>query len=284
MLDSKRVLTGKCSWGYYIPDYLTISVSNLAKNGRSTRSFINQGLWKALLGDTNKGDFVVIEMGHNDDGGPTTDTDDRATLPGIGNNTVTVTNSTGDKEIVYTFGHYLRTMISDVRGKDATPLLSGMVNRNYWSDGKLQSDWPFADYAAEVAVQTGVEYINHTGYCVEKWQSLGQTVAKTYYPEDNTHTNWPGALINAQTVGRMAFTYQLYLPRQRVTDTGFLVRTSGQVSQKGELPKAISEHGGWQGGLAGVHVISAWKTTTASVPIRNDLSVRTIFGRRLWWA
>ncbi|CAJ2510969.1 Uu.00g065940.m01.CDS01 [Anthostomella pinea] len=186
-------------WGYYIGEYLSISVDNLAINGRSTRSFINEGHWSALLDSAAASDFVIIEMGHNDDGDPTTDTDDRATLPGIGNDTVVVTNSTGQQETVETFGWYLRTMIADVRAKDAVPIISGMVNRNYWTGETLQADWPFADYAQQVAEQTAAQWVDHTAYSVEEWQSFGSVEAKTYYPNDNTHTNWDGARINAET-------------------------------------------------------------------------------------
>jgi rhamnogalacturonan acetylesterase len=173
-----------------------LTVSNLAKNGRSTRSFINEGLWSTLLANTAKGDFVIIEMGHNDDGDPTTS--DRATLPGTGGNTITVTTTTGKQEVVYTFGWYLRKMIADVKAKGATPIISGMVNRNYWSGNTLQKDWPFADAAKSVANAAGVEYIDHTKYSVALFQSFGPTKAKTYYPNDNTHTNWDGAKLNAQ--------------------------------------------------------------------------------------
>ncbi|KAI1877374.1 hypothetical protein JX265_003382 [Neoarthrinium moseri] len=189
----------KPGWGYYISQYVTTPVSNLARNGRSTRSFINEGLWSSLLSSTAAGDFVLIEMGHNEDGDPTTDKDDRATLPGIANNSVVVTTSSGSKETVYSFGWYLRKMIADVRAKGATPLVSGMVNRNYWSGSTLQSSWPFADYAKQVAAQTAVEYIDHTRYSVARWQAMGATKAKTYFPNDNTHTNWDGAKINAET-------------------------------------------------------------------------------------
>jgi len=89
-------------------------------------------------------------MGHNDDGDPTTDTADRATLPGIANNSVVVTTSTGATETVYSFGWYLRKMIVDVKAKNAIPILSGMVNRNYWTGETLQSSWPFADYEKAV--------------------------------------------------------------------------------------------------------------------------------------
>jgi len=68
-----------------------------------------------------------------------------------------------------------------------------MVNRNYWSNGTLQSDWPFAGYAAKVAKQTQVEYIDHTKYSVKRFGAMGGAEAKKYFPNDNTHTNAPGA-------------------------------------------------------------------------------------------
>ena len=90
-------------------------------------------------------------------------------------------------------------MVADVRAKKATPIISGMVNRNYWSGSTLRTDWPFAEYAKQVAAQVGVEYVDHTKYSVVFWQSLGAAKAKTYFPNDNTHTNWDGANYNAQT-------------------------------------------------------------------------------------
>ncbi|KAH6615153.1 rhamnogalacturonan acetylesterase [Boeremia exigua] len=186
-------------WGYYLKNYLTIGVSNLAVNGRSTRSFINEGKWKSLLASTNAGDFVIIEMGHNDDTDPTTDTKDRGTLSGSGEETVVVTTSTGAKETVHTFGWYLRKMIADVKAKNATPIISGMVPRNSWKGTTFKADWPFATTAKEVAQKAGVQYVDHTKYSVAAFQALGSTKTKTYFPNDNTHTNPAGAQINTKT-------------------------------------------------------------------------------------
>ncbi|CRK26034.1 hypothetical protein BN1708_004093 [Verticillium longisporum] len=192
-------------WGYYLNTYTTLDVRNLARNGRSTRSFINEGSWSSLLASTAQGDYVLIEMGHNDDGDPTavgTTAADRATLRGIGEETKVVTTSTGAKETVHTFGWYLREMIADVKAKGATPIISGMVNRNYWNGNTLRTDWPFATYAQQVAKAAGVEYLDHTKYFVALFQSFGPTKAKTYFPNDNTHTNWDGAKLNTQTFVR----------------------------------------------------------------------------------
>ena len=135
-------------------------------------------------------------MGHNDDTDPTNDTNARGTLPGIGEETVVVTTAKG-QQTVHTFGWYLRKMIADVMAKKAIPVISGMVPRNYWKGDKLQSDWPFADYAKQVARAANVTYVAHTDYSVARFQALGPTKAKTYFPNDNTHTNPAGAVINA---------------------------------------------------------------------------------------
>jgi hypothetical protein len=52
----------------------------------------------------------------------------------------------------------------------------------------------YAKLLVQVATQAGVEYIDHTKYCVKRWQALGPTTAKTYFPNDNTHTSPAGAV------------------------------------------------------------------------------------------
>jgi beta-xylosidase/lysophospholipase L1-like esterase len=55
-------------WGMLLREFFTdeITIDNRAKNGRSTRSFREEGLWNRLLSDLRKGDYVVIQFGHND--------------------------------------------------------------------------------------------------------------------------------------------------------------------------------------------------------------------------
>jgi rhamnogalacturonan acetylesterase len=49
----------------YINNYTTLPITNLARNGRSARSLINEGLWSALLCATKAGDYVLVEMGQS---------------------------------------------------------------------------------------------------------------------------------------------------------------------------------------------------------------------------
>lgn len=138
-------------------------------------------------------------MGHNDAVGPGSAADkgkDRGVLPGVGNETAVVAKTTGGTgtEIVYTFGHYLRRMIADVRQRKAIPILSGMVPLMIWTNGQLQTTWSFTEWARQTAASEFVGFIDHTKYSVERFQALGQDRSVSLFPLDHTHTNAAGAL------------------------------------------------------------------------------------------
>jgi rhamnogalacturonan acetylesterase len=188
-------------WGYYLNQFVDIPVLNLAKGGRSTRTFINEGSWRQLIAKTSPKDFVIIEMGHNDDVNPSKNDkySDRGVLPGLGNESKVCTLNSGRTEKVFTFGHYLRIMIDDVKKKDAFPILSGMVPRNYWKNNKLQDNWAYAKYEEEQAKMSRVEYVDHTKYSVKRFQAMGKSASTAMYADGATHTNAKGAMINAET-------------------------------------------------------------------------------------
>jgi lysophospholipase L1-like esterase len=82
-----------------------LKVVNLARGGRSSRTFINEGLWDRLLEGVKAGDFVLIQFGHND-GGPINDERRaRGSLPGLGAESQEIDNLlTKQHEVVHTFG------------------------------------------------------------------------------------------------------------------------------------------------------------------------------------
>lgn len=62
----KRPETG---WGEFLQRHFRpekVRIENRAQNGRSTKSFINEGRWQAIVDDLKKGDYVFIQFGHND--------------------------------------------------------------------------------------------------------------------------------------------------------------------------------------------------------------------------
>src|SRR2546430_17125227 len=61
----KRPETG---WGEMLQQYFDpakIKVDNRALNGRSTKSFIDEGHWQAIVSSLKVGDYAFIEFGHN---------------------------------------------------------------------------------------------------------------------------------------------------------------------------------------------------------------------------
>src|SRR5579859_1394276 len=56
-------------WGMPFEHFFdsTVMVDNRAKNGRSTKSFIAEGRWAAVMQTIKPGDYVLIQFGHNDE-------------------------------------------------------------------------------------------------------------------------------------------------------------------------------------------------------------------------
>ena len=62
--------TTERGWGMLFPKFVDLSqarVANYGKNGRSTKSFVDEGWWKIVLDSMKAGDFVLIQFGHNDE-------------------------------------------------------------------------------------------------------------------------------------------------------------------------------------------------------------------------
>lgn len=68
MADQPATKFPEQGWGQALPEFLSgnLKLENHAKNGRSTKSFIDEGRWQAVLDRLKVGDFVVIGFGHND--------------------------------------------------------------------------------------------------------------------------------------------------------------------------------------------------------------------------
>ncbi len=69
MADKPLADNPERGWGQLFPAYFNdkVLIENHAVNGRSTKSFIDQGRWKEVYNKLNKGDYVFIQFGHNDE-------------------------------------------------------------------------------------------------------------------------------------------------------------------------------------------------------------------------
>ena len=141
---------GLQGWGApiaYFFDRHKIGVENRAIGGRSSRSFLTEGRWDKVMADLKPGDFVLMQLGHNDSGS-LTEGRARASLKGIGDETQAVTNAGGAVEIVHTYGWYMRKYVRDTKARGATPIMVTLIPRNDWQDGRIpRSDESYAGWA-----------------------------------------------------------------------------------------------------------------------------------------
>lgn len=194
---------GQWGWGYYAGDFFDakkITVENHALGGTSSRTFYNQ-LWPGVLEGVRPGDWVIIELGHNDNG-PYDSGRARATIPGIGNDTLNVTiRETGKQETVYTYGEYMRRFINETKAKGAYPILMSLTPRNAWdADGTItRVSETFGLWAKQVAEQENVPFIDLNDITARKYEKFGPKKVAYMFYGDRIHTSAFGAKINAES-------------------------------------------------------------------------------------
>ena len=186
-----------------------LQVVDVARGGRSSRTFITEGHWDRMLADVHAGDFVIIQFGHNDDGainaeppGSTHPLRARGSIAGIGNESEEIDNVvTGKHETVYSFGWYLRKMIADTRAKGATPILLTLTKTNSWHDGRIHCDTEsYRPWTWQTAVSEKVAFVDLTRIIADRFQREGPEVVAAQFIDDPTHTNITGAEANARDV------------------------------------------------------------------------------------
>ncbi|RKO91412.1 SGNH hydrolase-type esterase domain-containing protein [Blyttiomyces helicus] len=184
-----RPLFGLPGWGVPLSDFFSFSVVNRARAGRSTRSFINDGLWDAILNNiltwslttTDHWALILqIEFGH-DDAHPLRDGQG---VLGTGNETQTM---------------YLTRMIDDVRSRNCTPILSSMTPRLKFVNNAQVIGTPFVEWAKDVANATETPFVDHNLFTAQMYTQMGLKNTMTLFaPGDSTHTDAAGAVVVAE--------------------------------------------------------------------------------------
>lgn len=192
-------------WGVIFPKYFDltkVNVANRARGGRSSRTFVTEGLWEKVLSEVKPGDVVLLQFGHND-GGPVNDHfRARGSIPGLGEETEAIDNFLTKKhEVIHTFGWYMRLMVSQAKLKGATPIVLGLTVRDIWTNGRVErGPGSYSIWSAEVARSEGVPFLDLTDWIANRYEELGQAKVKGFFPRDHTHTSAAGAELNASFV------------------------------------------------------------------------------------
>ena len=168
-------------WGMMFPNFLDdgVKVVNYAQNGRSTKSFIDLGLWDKVYAAVEPGDYVFIQFGHND----AKEDDPARYAPAYG-----------------AYQDNLRMFVDKVREKGGTPVLLTPVARRWFKkdglDRNCHTDYPAAMKA--VAEEKDATLLDITTPTLDWLESIGDEASKAYFmistgKDDNTHTVASGA-------------------------------------------------------------------------------------------
>jgi hypothetical protein len=160
-------------------DSTKITVLNRALAPDAAAGFITEGLWDKVLADMKRGDFVLIQFGHND-GGAVNDASRPGSLPGLGEETQEIDNLVTKQRS----RSYLRLVHAQddrrCEAKGATPI--ALVNRaQHLERGKVErGSGHFGRWAAEIAKSQRVVFIDVTKIIADRYESLGERRSKNY--------------------------------------------------------------------------------------------------------
>ncbi len=150
-------------WGQLLPLYFSnsINIENHAKNGRSTKSFIDEGRWGQIVAKLKQGDYVIIQFGHNDS---------KADSP---------------ERYAEAYGAYtenLKKFVRETREKGATPILATPIVRRSFKNGCLRDthgDYPKA--VKMVAQELNVILFDLHKKTEEITSNFGEELSKKLY-------------------------------------------------------------------------------------------------------
>jgi rhamnogalacturonan acetylesterase len=194
---------GQKGWGEEFAPFFDagrIEVVNRAIGGRSSRTFLTDGRWDAILEELGPGDFVMMQFGHNDGGPINDDSRARGTLRGTGDEVEVIDNMlTGKRETVHTYGWYLRQYVRNTLEKGATPIVCSPVPRKIWEEGRIVRD-RYGPWARESAETEGGLFLDLNEIIARRYEELGPEAVERFFADERTHTNPDGARFNAESV------------------------------------------------------------------------------------
>ena len=186
VLVGDSTVTDDSGWGAGFKHLATngVEVVNTAANGRSSKSFIDEGRWAEAL--SKRGQYYLIQFGHNDEPGkgPERETDPKTT-----------------------YRANMTRYVNDVRAIGAKPILvTSLVRRLYNEDGTIRTtQTPYAEAVRAIAAERQVPLVDLHAISLADAENVGDDVWADLSPRDDkgqidrTHLNAKGGSV----VGRM---------------------------------------------------------------------------------
>lgn len=194
---------GQWGWGFFANKYFDgrkISVENQALGGMSTRNFYTD-LWPAVREALKPGDWVIVSIGHNDHADFFDAKRARGVIDGVAEDTL-ITGFNLRKQVpdtVYSYGHYLRCYIRDIRQKGANPILMSLTPRDAYDQKGFIVRKPQTQWAAYVAATEGVPFVDLNEISGAKLDGFSHWKEQYHFFGDHIHTSAYGAELNARS-------------------------------------------------------------------------------------
>jgi len=230
---------GQWGWGRFASEYFDenqITVENQALGGTSSRTFYRR-LWPDVKKGIRPGDYVIIELGHNDNG-PFDSGRARATIRGISatDSLNVVIKETGKHETVYSYGEYLRRFVRETRALGAHPILMSLTPRNaYERPGRVtRVNETFGLWARQIAEEMNCPFVDLNEISALKYDRMSEWKFNYHFYLDHIHTSQFGARLNARSAadGLMRCNHPEVVPLHGMMKTD--LPTTGVRRQKGK--------------------------------------------------
>ena len=179
VLAGDSTVTDKAGWGAGFADCLNGDAAiciNLAKGGRSSKSFRDEGQWRTVL--ASKPDYILIQFGHNDMSGkgPERETDPPTT-----------------------YHENMRRFVVDARAAGAKPILVTSMTRRHFKDGKINSDlFPYVDEVKKLAAEMNAPVIDLHAKSIGLFEKIGLEGCTALSPVDPKTGGVDGTHLNAK--------------------------------------------------------------------------------------
>lgn len=224
-------------WGqtlrYFVHDPNLIQ--NRAVNGRSSKSFIDEGKWSALMDEIQSGDVVLISFGHNDsrDDAPERFADPKTTY----------------------FDNLVR-FAKDVRSRHGTPIILSPAARRLWEGpAMVETHGLYRENAERAAKEIGATYVDLAQLSLKYFETLGQSETKEdflWLNPNPDHSRFPNGVednTHFSELGACGLSYVLAKRFLKTADLAPLIDPSRvdeqRIAPEGERPEAVFNCESW---------------------------------------
>lgn len=168
-----RTAFPETGWGMELSSFFNqnVKIDNRAVNGRSTKSFLNEKRWEAVLSTLKAGDYVLIEFGHNDE---------KLDKPGVGTS-------------LAEYQQNLIRFVKETQAKQAYPVLMTPIMRRSFVNGILKdTHLGYPAVVRKVADSLKIPLIDMHRLTTKLLVNLGdQASVKLFNYVDSGHVNYP---------------------------------------------------------------------------------------------